>query len=114
MGFSPDTLRDRVALVTGASQGIGRAIAVEMARVGAHVAVCSRRAEALEGVAAAVRGEGRKALAVACDVGDGEQVDAAVAADGRHVRSHRRAGEQRRLPHPRAPGRSAPGTNGTR
>src|SRR5262245_10564897 len=78
MGFAPDTLRDRVALVTGASQGIGRAIAVELAKVGAHVAVVSRRTEALEDVAAAVRAQGRKALVVPCDVGDGAQVEAAV------------------------------------
>jgi NAD(P)-dependent dehydrogenase (short-subunit alcohol dehydrogenase family) len=38
MGFSADTLRDRVAIVTGASQGIGRAIAVELAKVGPRVA----------------------------------------------------------------------------
>jgi NAD(P)-dependent dehydrogenase (short-subunit alcohol dehydrogenase family) len=79
MAFAPDTLHDRVAIVTGASQGIGRAIAVELARVGAHVVVCSRRTDALEAVAAEVRGHGRKALVVACDVGDARQVDAAVA-----------------------------------
>ena len=79
MAFSADTLRDRVAIVTGASQGIGRAIAVELARVGAHVAVCSRRKDALESVADLVRAEGRRALALPCDVGDTRQVDAAVA-----------------------------------
>lgn len=79
MSFAPDTLRDRVAIVTGASQGIGRAIAVELAKAGAHVVVTSRRAEALAPVADAVHAEGRKALAVACDVGDSQQVDAVVA-----------------------------------
>jgi len=65
--------------VTGASQGIGRAIALELARVGAHVVACSRRRAVLDPVAAEVRAQGRRALAVACDVGDAAQVDDAVA-----------------------------------
>ena len=78
MAFTADTLHERVAIVTGASQGIGRAIALELARVGAHVVAVSRRRAAVEEVAAAVRGEGRRALAVACDVGEAAQVDAVV------------------------------------
>jgi NAD(P)-dependent dehydrogenase (short-subunit alcohol dehydrogenase family) len=79
MGFSADTLHDRVAIVTGASQGIGRAIAVELAKVGAHVVACSRRRAAVDAVAEEVRAQGRRALALACDVGEARQVDEVVA-----------------------------------
>jgi len=71
-------LRDRVALVTGGGRGIGRAIALAFAREGAHVAVAARTAAAVAEVATEVRGLGRNAVAVACDVGDRAQVDAAV------------------------------------
>jgi 3-oxoacyl-[acyl-carrier protein] reductase len=78
MGFTADTLRDQVAIVTGASQGIGRTIALELARVGADVVVCSRRPAALKPVADQIRALGRQALAVECDVADAVQVDDVV------------------------------------
>ena len=61
-------LEGRVALITGASQGIGRAIALAFGQAGASVAVTARTAAALEDVAAAVRKTGRSARAIPADL----------------------------------------------
>jgi NAD(P)-dependent dehydrogenase (short-subunit alcohol dehydrogenase family) len=72
-------LPDHVAIVTGAGQGIGRAIAVELAKSGAHVVACGRRLEPLEAVAGEARALGRRSLALSCDVREAAQVDQVVA-----------------------------------
>jgi len=71
-------LTDKVAIVTGASAGIGRGAALAFAEAGAHVVCASRTAEPLERVAAQVRERGTRALAIPCDVNDGAQVEAVV------------------------------------
>ena len=72
-----NTWPHRVAAITGASSGIGREMAIEIARRGSDVALLARRKDALEETAAAVRGEGRRAAVVPCDVRDREAVLAA-------------------------------------
>jgi 3-oxoacyl-[acyl-carrier protein] reductase len=67
-------LKDRMALVTGASRGIGATTARVLARYGAHVAISGRTASDLEQVAAEIRKEGGKALVVVCNVMDPDQV----------------------------------------
>lgn len=69
----------KVAVVTGAARGIGRAIAERLAREGASLVICDLQAEWLAETAEAVRGMGRKALPLAVDVGDSEAVNACVA-----------------------------------
>lgn len=73
-------LQGRVAFVTGAAHGIGRATALRLAREGAAVAVADRDVAAAEGTAAEIVAGGGAALAVPCDVTDTASVDAAVAA----------------------------------
>lgn len=66
------SLTGRVAIVTGASKGIGRAIAEQLARAGAQVVVSSRKQDAVDEVAAAIREGGGDALGLAAHVGKPE------------------------------------------
>jgi len=72
-------LADRVAIITGAAQGIGRAYALRFAREGARVVAADIRHEAAEAVAAECRAAGPDALALRCDVSDEASTRAAAA-----------------------------------
>ena len=71
-------LEGRVALVTGASQGIGHACALALAREGASVAVAARNREKLDAVVAQIAGAGGKAAAFVMDVADEEQIKSGI------------------------------------
>lgn len=72
------TLDGNVAIITGASQGIGRGEALALAKEGANLVLLARTLENVEKVAAEVRQIGGKAIALSCDVSKRQQVDFAV------------------------------------
>ncbi|MEO8602391.1 MAG: SDR family oxidoreductase, partial [bacterium] len=74
------TFRGLNALITGASSGIGRLLALRLARQGARVALVARRAAELESLAGEVRAGGGEAIVLPCDVGDAAAVFATAAA----------------------------------
>jgi NAD(P)-dependent dehydrogenase (short-subunit alcohol dehydrogenase family) len=73
-------LTGRVAIVTGAGTGIGRATAILLASRGADVAICGRRQDKIDEAALRIRDTGRRGLAVQCDVRKPDQCQALMAA----------------------------------
>lgn len=69
-------LDGKIALVSGASRGIGKEIALGFAEQGARLVICSRKQEALEAVAEEIRARGAECLPVACHTGSPEQITA--------------------------------------
>jgi len=73
----PGTFENMTVLVTGGGTGLGRAIAVEFARLGADLVIASRKQEHLEQGEAALHDLGARVLAVTCDIRDSGQISAA-------------------------------------
>ena len=72
---SKTSFKDRLALITGASRGIGRAVALELARQGAHVIITARTSGALEELDDEIRTFGAKATLLTLDLSDGAKID---------------------------------------
>ena len=90
-----DRLDGTVALVTGASSGIGEATARELSARGASVVVAARRKDRLDALVADIESAGGTALAVECDVTDQRQATSLVATTVERFRSARHVDQQR-------------------
>ena len=72
-------LSGKIAVVTGGAAGIGKAIACALANEGADVAIADVQEAKAQAVAEEIRAQGRRSMAIRCDVGDSKQVDAMIA-----------------------------------
>jgi NAD(P)-dependent dehydrogenase (short-subunit alcohol dehydrogenase family) len=73
---SSGRLKDRIALITGASRGLGRAVAIRFAQEGAQVLLLARKLKALEAVDDSIKATGGKATLIPLDLTDGKAIDA--------------------------------------
>lgn len=81
------SLKDKVAVITGSSRGIGRAIAEAMADAGAHVVISSRKKESCEPVAAAIRARGGSAVVIPCNISNPDELEKLVEETGKQLGS---------------------------
>src|ERR1700730_16819164 len=75
---SEDALAGKVALITGASRGIGFAIARRLGKMGARISICARDQAKLDQTASVLRGEGIETLAIRADVTRSDQISALI------------------------------------
>lgn len=83
--MDPLELRGQAAIVSGASRGLGRAVALELATRGVRLAVCSRRADQIDRVAREIRGNGGDAISVPVDVRNWKFVERGIAVMRGHL-----------------------------
>ncbi len=88
-------LKGQVALITGGTKGIGRAIAETFATKAVNVSICARKEDEVKAAVAALQKKGVKAFGKAVDVGNGDQLKAWINESADGARRHRHPGLER-------------------